>query len=150
VKSQVTGRSLDVLLVDDSPGDMRLIVEALKDGRTQVRLHIARDGLDAIAFLRRRGKHVDAPRPNLVLLDLHMPRMDGLQVLAEIKEDMELKHIPVVILSGSEDAESIVKTYNLHANCYVTKPVDLAQFTAVVRFIGDFWLTAATLPMEER
>jgi len=148
VKSQVTGRPVDVLLVDDSPGDMRLIVEALKDGGTQNRLHVAKDGMDAVAFLRRRGKHVDAPRPHLVLLDLNMPRMSGLQVLAEIKGDSELKHIPVVILSGSEDAENIVKTYNLHANCYVTKPVDLEQFTTVVKFIGDFWLTAATLPTE--
>ena len=138
-----------ILLVDDNSGDVRLIAEALKDSKIESKLHTAKDGMEAIAFLRREGEYVDAPRPDLILLDLNMPRMDGAQVLAEIKEDSALKHIPVVILSGSDDAEDIVRTYNLHANCYVAKPMDLEQFITVVKLIGNFWLTIVKLPMEE-
>ncbi len=141
MNSQTTRRSTEILLVDDNPGDVRLTAEALKDGNVWNRLHTAKDGTEAIAFLRRKGKYVDAPRPDLILLDLNMPRMNGLQVLAEIKEDSALKNIPVVILTGSQEMEDIVKTYNLHANSYVTKPVDLEQFIIMVKSITNFWLT---------
>jgi two-component system, cell cycle sensor histidine kinase and response regulator CckA len=150
VKSQIAERPVDILIVDDNPGDMRLTAEALKEGKVRNRLHLARDGVEAIAFLRRRGKYNDAPRPDLILLDLNMPRMNGRDVLAEIKEDCELKHIPVVMLTGSRETDDIVKTYDLHANCYVTKPIDLDQFTAVVRSITDFWFTVEEFPQEER
>jgi len=141
VSTQTARRSADILIVDDNPGDVRLTVEALNDGGMQNSLHTARDGAEAIAFLRRQGKYGHAPRPDLILLDLDMPRMGGLQVLAEIKEDRALKDIPVVILTGSHDIEDIVKTYNLHANCYVTKPIDLEQFIRLVKSITNFWLT---------
>ena len=141
MSTQTARRSADILIVDDNPGDVRLTVEALNDGGMQNSLHTARDGAEAIAFLRRQGKYGDAPRPDLILLDLDMPRMGGLQVLAEIKKDAALKDIPVVILTGSHDIEDIVKTYNLHANCYVTKPIDLEQFIRMVKSITNFWLT---------
>lgn len=134
-------RCADILVVDDNPGDVRLTTEALKDGEVRSSLHTARDGVEAIAFLRRKGKYGDAPRPDLILLDLDMPRMGGLQVLAEIKEDRALKDIPVVILTGSHEVEDIVRTYNLHANCFVTKPIELDQFMGMVRSIANFWLT---------
>jgi len=141
VSTQTARRSADILVVDDNPGDVRLTVEALRDGEMQNSLHTARDGAEAIAFLRRRGKYGDAPRPDLILLDLDMPGMGGLQVLAEIKKDAALRDIPVVILTGSQEIEDIVKTYNLHANCYVTKPIDLEQFITMVKSITNFWLT---------
>ena len=141
MSTQTARWSADILVVDDNPGDVRLTVEALRDGEMQNSLHTATDGAEAIAFLRRRGKYGDAPRPDLILLDLDMPRMGGLQVLAEIKKDAALKDIPVVILTGSQEIEDIVKTYNLHANCYVTKPIDLEQFIRMVKSITNFWLT---------
>jgi len=141
VSTQTARRSADILVVDDNPGDVRLTVEALRDGEMQNSLHTARDGAEAIAFLRRKGKYGDAPRPDLILLDLDMPGMGGLQVLAEIKKDAALKDIPVVILTGSQEIEDIVRTYNLHANCYVTKPIDLEQFIRMVKSITNFWLT---------
>ena len=141
MSTQTARRSADILVVDDNPGDVRLTVEALRDGEMQNSLHTARDGAEAIAFLRRRGKYGDAPRPDLILLDLDMPGMGGLQVLAEIKKDAALRDIPVVILTGSQEIEDIVKTYNLHANCYVTKPIDLEQFITMVKSITNFWLT---------
>ena len=143
MNSQTTRRPIEILLVEDNPGDVRLTVEALMDSRIKNRLHIAKDGIEAVAFLRRKGEHTDAPHPDLILLDLNLPKMNGPEVLAEIKKDMVLKHIPVVILTGSRDIEDIIKTYNLHANCYVTKPIDLEQFIMVVKSIRDFWLTSA-------
>ncbi len=141
MSTQTARRPADILVVDDNPGDVRLTVEALRDGEMQNSLHTARDGAEAIAFLRRKGKYGDAPRPDLILLDLDMPRMGGLQVLAEIKKDAALRDIPVVKLTGSQEIEYIVKTYNLHANCYVTKPIDLEQFITMVKSITNFWLT---------
>lgn len=137
------GRSAEILVVDDNPGDVRLTVEALKGGVTRSRLHTARDGAEAIAFLRRTGGYGDAPRPDLILLDLDMPRVGGLQVLAEIRADAALKDIPVIILTGSQEMEDVVRTYNLNANCYVTKPIDLEQFTGMVKSIASFWLARA-------
>lgn len=148
MNSQIAERPMEILLVDDNPGDVRLTAEALKDGEVENRLHTAKDGMEAIAFLRRKGRYTDAPRPDLILLDLNMPRMNGRQVLAEIKEDSALKHIPVVILTGSREMDDVVKTYDLHANCYVTKPIDFEQFIMMVKSITDFWLTIVRLPSE--
>ena len=150
MNSQTTGRPIEILLVEDNPGDVRLIVEALRDGKVQNKLHIAKDGMEATAFLHREGEYADALYPDLILLDLNLPKKDGPEVLAEIKEDPALKHIPVVILTSSQEEEDIVKTYNLHANCYITKPIDLEQFIMVVKSISDFWLTVVKLPTEER
>lgn len=150
MNSQTTGRPIEILLVEDNPGDVRLIVEALRDGKVQNKLHIAKDGMEATAFLHREGEYADALYPDLILLDLNLPKKDGPEVLAEIKEDPALKHIPVVILTSSQEEEDIVKTYNLRANCYVTKPIDLEQFIIVVKSISDFWLTIVKLPTEER
>ncbi|MGB6873013.1 MAG: response regulator [Dehalococcoidia bacterium] len=150
MKSQTAERPIEILIVDDNPGDVRLTLEALKDGKVENRLHTAQDGVEAITFLRRKGEYADAPLPDLILLDLNMPRMNGSQLLAEVKEDSALKHIPVVILTGSREIEDIVKTQNLHADWYVTKPIDLEQFTMMVNSIIDFWLTTAKLPTEER
>jgi CheY-like chemotaxis protein len=132
---------MEILLVDDNPGDLRLAAEALKESNVQIRLHTARDGGEAMAFLRRRDMYVDAPRPDLILLDLNMPRMNGRQVLAEIKEDSDLKHIPVVILTGSRELDDMVKIYDLHANSYVTKPTDFEQYIVMLNAITSFWLT---------
>lgn len=148
MRSQVAERPMEILLIDDNPGDARLTAEALKDGEVESRLHTARDGMEALAFLRRKGRFSDAPRPDLILLDLNMPGMNGRQVLAEIKEDAALKQIPVVILTGSREMDDIVRTYDLHANCYVTKPIDFEQFIEMVRSITDFWLTMVQLPAE--
>jgi len=148
MNSQVAERPMEILLVDDNPGDVRLTAEALKDGKVENKLHTAKDGMEAIAFLRRKGRYTDAPRPALILLDLNMPRMNGRQVLAEIKEDSALRHIPVVILTGSREMDDIVNMYDLHANCYVTKPIDFEQFTMMVKSITDFWLTIVKLPSE--
>lgn len=142
------GQAINILLVEDNPGDVRLTVEALKEGKVYNRLHIAKDGTEAMKFLRREGKYYDVPRPDLILLDLNLPKMDGHEVLAEIKEDPLLKRIPVIVLTGSKAGEDILKTYNLHANCYITKPVDWEQFITVVKSINDFWLTIVKLPSE--
>ena len=149
MKGQVAERCIVILLVDDNPGDVRLTAEALKYGRVENRLHTASDGVEALNFLRRVGRHTDAPRPDIILLDLNMPRMNGRQLLAEIKEDSALKKIPVVILTGSREMDDIVRTYDLHANCYVTKPIDFEQFIEMVKSITDFWLTVVTLPQGE-
>lgn len=145
-KDSVQG--IEILLVEDNPGDVRLTREALKDGKIVNNLHIAEDGVEALAFLRREGKYRDAVRPELILLDLNLPKKDGREVLAEIKADKDLKRIPVVILTSSAAEQDIVKSYNLHANCYVTKPVDLDQFINVVKSIEYFWLTVVRLPPE--
>ncbi len=139
-------RTAEILLVEDNPGDVRLAREALKDSKIANRLHVVEDGVEAIAFLRREGPHAAAVRPDLILLDLNLPRKDGREVLAEIKADPDLRRIPVVVLTISRSDEDILKTYDLHANCYVSKPVDFEQFTKIVRSIGSFWFTIVTLP----
>jgi two-component system, chemotaxis family, response regulator Rcp1 len=144
----VSAKSIEILLVEDNPADVRLTQEALREGKVHNNLHIARDGIEALEFLRRQGRHAGAARPDLVLLDLNLPRKDGREVLAEIKADDELKTIPVVVLTTSSAEADILRTYKLHANCFITKPVDLEQFVAVVKSIDDFWLTVVRLPKE--
>ena len=142
------GQAINILLVEDNPGDVRLTVEALKEGKVHNRLHIAKDGMEAMEFLNREGEYSDVPRPDLILLDLNLPKKDGHEVLAEIKEDPLLKRIPVVVFTGSKAGEDVLKTYNLHANCYITKPVDWEHFITVIKSINDFWLTIVKLPSE--
>jgi chemotaxis family two-component system response regulator Rcp1 len=139
-------RPIEILLVEDNPGDVRLTKEALKEGKVMNVLNTVGDGEEALAYLRRQGAYAQAARPDLILLDLNLPRKSGREVLAEIKEDPELKRIPVVILTVSEAEQDIIKSYNLHANCYITKPVNLEQFVEVVKSIEDFWLTVVLLP----
>lgn len=138
--------AIDVLLVEDSPGDVRLTREAFREANGSIRLHVAADGVEAMAFLRREGIHANAPRPDLILLDLNLPKMDGREVLAHIKEDESLKTIPTVILTTSDAEADILRSYRLQANCYLTKPVQLEAFEIVVRSINDFWLTKVKLP----
>ncbi len=137
---------VEILLVEDNPGDMRLTMEALKEGKVYNNLHWMRDGVEALEFLERRGRHAAAPRPDIILLDLNLPRVDGREVLARIKGNERLRPIPVVILTTSKAEEDVLKSYDLHANCYVTKPVDLEKFIVVVKSIDQFWLTVVTLP----
>jgi two-component system, chemotaxis family, response regulator Rcp1 len=140
-------RPTEILLVEDSPGDVRLTQEAFRETSVSVNLHVASDGVEAMAFLRREGVHAHAPRPDLILLDLNLPRMDGRDVLARIKQEGNgLKTIPTVILTTSEAQADIVNSYQLQANCYLTKPVDLDKFEGLVKSINDFWLTKAKLP----
>src|SRR5687768_2683377 len=138
--------ALQVLLVEDSPGDVRLTREAFLEANRRIVLHVASDGVEAMAFLRRQDPYSHAPRPDFILLDLNLPRMDGREVLAEIKSDAELKTIPTVILTTSDAEADIVKSYELHANCFLSKPVQLAAFELLVKSINDFWLTTAKLP----
>ena len=137
---------IEVLLVEDSPGDVRLTREALKDAKVEISLHVASDGIEAMAFLEREGPHEHAPRPDLILLDLNLPKKDGREVLREIKESTTLRSIPVVILTTSAYKEDVLDSYRLHANCYITKPVDLEGFLTVVRSIDSFWLSIVSLP----
>ncbi|HEY0016178.1 MAG TPA: response regulator [Longimicrobium sp.] len=141
---------IEVLLVEDNPGDVRLTREALRDGKVHNHLSVVPDGVEALAFLRRQGKYADAPRPDLILLDLNLPKKDGREVLQDIKADPALQRIPVVVLTSSEAERDIAQAYALHANCYITKPVDLDQFITVVRSIEDFWFTIVKLPAEPR
>ena len=134
------------LWVEDSPGDVRLTQEVFRDTNMDIHLHVASDGVEAMAFLRREGEHVNAPRPDLILLDLNLPKMDGRVVLANIKADANLKSIPTVILTTSESEVDIVKSYRLQANCYLCKPVQLDAFESLVKSINDFWLTRVELP----
>jgi two-component system, chemotaxis family, response regulator Rcp1 len=140
------GMPIEVLLVEDSPGDVRLTREALRDANTSVHLHVATDGVEALAFLKREGSHIKAPRPDLILLDLNLPLMDGREVLAQIKADQDFKTIPTIILTTSSAEADITKSYQLQANCYLTKPVQLDAFEGLVKSINDFWLTTAKLP----
>lgn len=140
---------IEILLVEDNPGDVRLTIEALKEGRIANKINVAMDGMEAMAYLRREGRYKDAPRPDLILLDLNLPRKNGREVLAEIKNDSKLKHIPVVVLTTSKAEKDIIMTYNLHANCYITKPVDFDQFIGVVKSIENFWFTVVKLPPRE-
>lgn len=146
MKNDRLGRAADFLLVEDNPGDVRLTQEALKSHKVQNNLHVVNDGEEAMAFLRKQGKYKNAPRPDIILLDLNLPKKDGREVLAEIKSDPGLKAIPVVIITSSEAEQDVIKSYNLNANCYVTKPVNLDQFIKVVQSINDFWLTIVKLP----
>lgn len=149
MQERLIHKGIEILLVEDNPGDVRLTKEALRDGKILNNLNVVTDGVEAMAFLRREGDYADAPRPELILLDLNLPRKDGREVLAEIKRDEELKRIPVVILTSSAAEQDIIKSYNLHANCYVTKPVDLDQFIGVVKSIEHFWLKVVKLPPGE-
>ena len=142
------GMPIEVLLVEDSPGDVRLTQEAFRDANIAIHLHVASDGVEAMSFLRRQDEHANSPRPDLILLDLNLPRMDGREVLAHIKEDENLKTIPTVILTTSEAEADIVKSYELQANCYLSKPVQLDAFESLVKSINDFWLTKAKLPRQ--
>jgi chemotaxis family two-component system response regulator Rcp1 len=141
---------IEVLLVEDSPGDVRLTQEAFQAANRSVHLHVASDGVEAMAFLRHEGTHVHAPRPDLILLDLNLPKMDGREVLAHIKKDDGLKTIPVVVLTTSDAEVDIAKSYQLQANCYLTKPVQLDAFEALVKSINDFWLTKVKLPQHRQ
>jgi chemotaxis family two-component system response regulator Rcp1 len=143
-----TAAPIEILLVEDSPGDVRLTREAFKDAKAHINLHVASDGAEAMAFLVREGKHSNAPRPDLILLDLNLPKKDGREVLEEIKESSSLKTIPVVILTTSASEEDILRSYRLHANCYITKPVNLDGFLKVVKSIDNFWLSVVQLPRE--
>ena len=142
----VLGRPIEVLLVEDDPGDVLMTREAFGDYKVKNQLHVVSDGVEAMGFLRREGEHADAPRPDLVLLDLNLPRMDGREVLQAVKSDPELASIPVVVLTTSEAEEDVLRSYSLHANAYVTKPVDFERFIQVVRQIDDFFVSVVRLP----
>jgi len=141
-----TGRPIEILLVEDSSTDVMLTKAALKHAKMRNNLHVVKDGVEAMAFLRKQGQYADVPRPDLMLLDLNMPRKDGREVLTEVKTDDDLKFIPVVVLTTSQAQEDVIKAYGLHANCYISKPVDFEQFTNVVRAIDQFWFTVVILP----
>jgi two-component system, chemotaxis family, response regulator Rcp1 len=140
------GTVIEILLIEDNPGDVGLTREALETFKVRNALHVASDGVEAMDFLRRRGEFGGAPRPDLILLDLNLPRRNGTEVLAEVKSDPELCTIPVVVLTTSRDEEDVLRSYNLYANCYITKPIDVTQFFKVVQSIEDFWLTIVKLP----
>jgi chemotaxis family two-component system response regulator Rcp1 len=144
----VNGAAIQVLLVEDSPGDVRLTQEAFRDANGSIILHVATDGVEAMSFLRHQGPNVHVPRPDLILLDLNLPKMDGREVLAHIKADESLRTIPTVILTTSEAEADIVKSYQLQANCYLSKPVQLDAFESLVKSINDFWLTKVKLPQQ--
>ena len=146
MNSQRGGKPVEILLVEDNPGDVRLTEEVLMEGKVRNHLKVVGDGVQAMAFLRRENNYAEAPRPDLILLDLNLPKKDGREVLQEIKADLQLKTIPVVVLTTSAADEDILRSYDLCANCYITKPVDLDQFIRVVRAIETFWLTIVSLP----
>jgi CheY-like chemotaxis protein len=139
-------RRVDILLIEDSPGDVRLMHETLSDSGLSVDLHLAQDGVEAMAFLRREGAYRDKPRPDLILLDLNLPKKSGRESLAEIKADPELRGIPILVLTTSEDEKDIFEAYDLHANCYIAKPLDLVRFARIVKLIEEFWLKTVKLP----
>jgi chemotaxis family two-component system response regulator Rcp1 len=142
------GRPVEILLVEDNPGDVRLTKEALKEGNLLNKLSVVGDGMEALAFLRREGKFADSARPDMILLDLNLPKKSGLEVLADVKADENLRRTPVVVLTTSQAEQDIVKSYNLYANCYISKPVDLGEFMNVVKSIEEFWLTVVKLPCD--
>ena len=146
MNTEILGKPIDILLVEDNPGDARLALESLKESKIRNTIHWVQDGLEAMKFMHRQGSYENAPRPDQILLDLNMPKMDGREVLAEIKSDDELKRIPVVIFTISKAEEDILKAYDLHTNCYITKPLDLNRFLKVIQSIEDFWLTIVRLP----
>jgi chemotaxis family two-component system response regulator Rcp1 len=141
--------TIDILVVEDNAGDARLIKEVLNDNKIYNSMYIARDGVEALDFLFKRGQHADSPRPDLIILDLNLPKKDGREVLAEIKSDPALRLIPIVIMTISQAEEDILKSYNLHANCFITKPIDLGQFIKVVKSIEDFWFSIVKLPPKD-
>jgi CheY-like chemotaxis protein len=143
-----SGRLVEILLVEDNPGDVRLTRETLKESKLLNHMSVVADGVEAMAFLRREGKHVNAAHPDLILLDLNLPKKDGREVLAEIKSDEKFRRIPVVVLTTSSAEQDILRTYELHANCYITKPVNLDRFSVVVQAIAEFWFTIVKLPPE--
>jgi chemotaxis family two-component system response regulator Rcp1 len=147
MKFESVAEPIDILLVEDNAADVRLTEEVLTESKVHNKLRVVNDGAEALRYLRRQGEFQDSRRPGLILLDLNLPVKDGREVLAEIKSDEHLKRIPVVVLTTSKAEEDILKTYNLHANCYITKPVDLEQFVTVVRYIEDFWLAIVKLPV---
>jgi len=149
MESEVS-RQVEFLLAEDNPGDVRLTQEALRESKIRNNLNVVTDGMEALAFLRKQGKYADSPTPDVVLLDLNLPKKDGREVLAEIKSDPVLKRIPVVIITSSEAEKDILRTYDLHANCYVSKPVDLDQFIRVIQAVENFWLTIVKLPSDIR
>jgi len=142
-------RPVDILLVEDNPGDVRLTKEALRDAKVLNEIYVAKDGVEAMEFLNRKGRFSKVPLPDLILLDLNLPKKDGREVLAEIKEDQILKYIPVVVLTTSKADEDIVRTYNLHANAYITKPVDLNRFAEIIHVLNEFWFSIVKLPPKE-
>lgn len=146
MSNNLMSNSIEILMVEDNPGDVRLTQEALKEGKVMNHMNVVWDGVEAMAFLRKEGKYADAPRPDLILLDLNLPKKDGREVLAEVKDENNLKNIPVVVLTTSEAEQDIIRSYNLHANCYIVKPVGLDQFMKIVESIEDFWLTVVKLP----
>lgn len=146
METRLMGRPVEFLLAEDNPGDVRLTKEALRESKISNNLNVVPDGVEAMAFLHREGKYAGAPRPDVILLDLNLPKKDGREVLAEVKADPSLRLIPVVIITSSEAEQDVLKTYELYANCYVTKPVDLEQFIKVIQSIETFWLTIVTLP----
>jgi len=148
--SETEAHPIEILLVEDSPSDTELTVEALKGAKVRNHLSIVEDGVQAMEFLRRLGSYAQAPRPDLIMLDLNLPRKDGREVLAELKADEKLKTIPVVVLTTSSAEQDVLRAYNLHANCYITKPVDFNQFLEVVQSIESFWLFVVTLPPAAR
>ena len=148
MSNAASGRQVEIFLVEDNPGDVDLTRETLLDSKLLNHMSVVNNGVEAMAYLRREGKYVDAARPDLILLDLNLPKKDGREVLAEIKVDRLLRRIPVVVLTTSSAEKDILETYDLHANCYITKPVNLDQFSAVVRAIEEFWFTIVKLPPE--
>lgn len=144
-----SSKPVEILIVDDNPGDVRLTREALRKNKVSNNLHVATDGAEALAFLNREGQYADAPRPALILLDLNLPKKNGREVLAEVKNHPNLRRIPVVILTTSSEEKDILATYDLHANCYITKPADLDCFIEVIRSIEGFWLSVVKLPTEQ-
>lgn len=146
---QLKVNAIEILMVEDSPSDVFITQEALKEAKVLNNIHIVQDGVDAMAFLYKEGKYADMPRPDIILLDLNLPRKDGREVLAEIKSNGRLKSIPIVILTSSKADQDVLKAYGLHANCYITKPVDFARFKEVVQAIEHFWFTIVTLPPHE-
>jgi CheY-like chemotaxis protein len=140
------GRPVEILLVEDNPGDVRLTMEAFREAKVCNRIHTVNDGMEALAFLNRVGSYANAPCPDLILLDLNLPKKDGREVLAAVKTDERTKHIPVVVLTTSQAEEDIINSYKLQASCYITKPVDLDLFMSTVKSVGDFWLAIAKLP----
>ncbi len=148
--SQTYEEYIQILLVEDNPGDVRLTEEALKEGKVLNSLNVVEDGIEALSFLRKEGNYADVETPDIILLDLNLPKMDGRELLAAIKSDENLRRIPVVVLTTSKADEDILNAYNLHANCYITKPVDMDQFIEVVKCIENFWFTVVKLPSSEK
>ena len=138
----------EILLVEDNPGDIRLVQESFEEGKLRNNLSVVTDGLEAVKFLKKQGKYRNAPKPDIILLDLNLPKMDGIEVLRMIKNTTDLKRIPIVVLTTSKSEEDILKSYNLHANCYITKPVSMEEFIRIIKTFGDFWLTVVKLPEE--